>query len=38
MSLHLRIEAAIKLLHPEEMTPIARDVLLRILEEESDEQ
>jgi len=31
-----RIEAAIKLLYPDEMTPTARNVLLRILEEETE--
>lgn len=31
-----RIEAAIRLLYPDEMTPTARNVLLRILEDESE--
>lgn len=36
MTLHARIEAAIRLLYPDEMTPTARNVLLRILEDETD--
>lgn len=32
-----RLKAAIRLLYPEEMTPTARNVLLRIIEEETHE-
>jgi hypothetical protein len=32
-----RLQAAIRLLYPDEMTPTARNVLLRILEEETIE-
>ena len=31
-----RLEAAIRLLYPDEMTPTARNVLLAIIEEESE--
>lgn len=37
-NLALRIEAAIKLLYPDEITPAAKNVLERILEEESQNQ
>ena len=33
-----RIEAAIKLLYPEEMTPTAKRILTQILDEESEAQ
>lgn len=32
-----RLKAAIRLLYPDEMTPTARNVLLRIIEEETRE-
>lgn len=37
-TLALRIEAAIKLLYPEEMTPAAKNVLQRIIDEEREAQ
>jgi hypothetical protein len=37
-NLALRIEAAIKLLYPEEITPAAKNVLQRIIDEESQDQ
>ena len=33
-----RIQAAIKLLYPEEMTPTAKNVLTKILDEESQKR